>query len=116
MRVFDSYQLLTLSLAALMARVSSVAIEGAHTSAGASLALTVPFWGRFRSPGEPTAGLCRGCLLPSATNTAPSRHHLQAVLCDGWDVQTVATIFALATSNPRAVWVVLPSTDARGPR
>ena len=69
---------LTLSLAA-----------GAHTSAGAAtLARTVPFWGRFRSPREPTAGPCRGCLLPSATNTAPSRHHLQAVLCDGWDVQT----------------------------
>ena len=89
MRGFDSYQLLTLSLAALMARISSVVIEGAHTSAGAAtLARTVPFWGRFRSPREPTAGPCRGCLLPSATNTAPSRHHLQAVLCDGWDVQT----------------------------
>ena len=89
MRGFDSYRLLTLSLAALMARVSSVEIDGAHTSAGAAtLARTVPFWGRFRSPREPTAGPCRGCLLPSATNTAPSRHHLQAVLCDGWDVQT----------------------------
>ena len=91
MRGFDYYQLLTLSLAALMARISSVVIEGAHTSAGAAtLARTVPFWGRFRSPRdrEPTAGLCRGCLLPSATNTAPSRHHLQAVLCDGWDVKT----------------------------
>ena len=64
-------------------------IEAAHTSAGAAtLARTVPLWGRFRSPREPTAGPCRGCLLPSATNTAPSRHHLQAVLCDGWDVQT----------------------------
>lgn len=83
------YRLLTLSLAALMTRISSVVIEGAHTSAGAAtLARTVPFWGRFRSPREPTAGPCRGCLLPSATNTAPSRHHLQAVLCDGWDVQT----------------------------
>ena len=89
MRGFDSYQLLTLSLAALMARIGSVVIEGAHTSAGAAtLARTVPFWGRFRSPREPTAGPCRGCLLPSATNTAPPRHHLQAVLCDGWDVQT----------------------------
>ena len=89
MRGFDSYQLLTLSLAALMARISSVVIEGAHTSAGAAtLARTVPFWGRFRSPREPTAGPCRGCLLPSATNTAPSRHHLQAVLSDDWDVQT----------------------------
>ena len=89
MRGFDSYQLLTLSLAALMTRISSAIIEGAHTSAGAAtLARTVPFWGRFRSPREPTAGPCRGCLLPSATNTAPSRHHLQAVLCDGWDVQT----------------------------
>ena len=89
MRGFDSYRLLTLSLAALMTRISSVVIEGAHTSAGAAtLARTVPFWGRFRSPREPTAGPCRGCLLPSATNTAPSRHHLQAVLCDGWDVQT----------------------------
>ena len=39
----------------------------------------------------PTAGPCRGCLLPSATNTAPPRHHLQAVLCDGWDVQTPAS-------------------------
>ena len=87
MRGFYSY--LTLSLAALMTRISSVVIEGAHTSAGAAtLARTVPFWGRFRSPREPTAGPCRGCLLPSATNTAPSRHHLQAVLCDGWDVQT----------------------------
>ena len=83
------YRLLTLSLAALMTRISSAMIEGAHTSAGAAtLARTVPFWGRFRSPREPTAGPCRGCLLPSATNTAPSRHHLQAVLCDGWDVQT----------------------------
>ena len=89
MRGFDSYQLLTLSLAALMTRISSAIIEGAHTSAGAAtLARTVPFWVRFRSPREPTAGPCRGCLLPSATNTAPSRHHLQAVLCDGWDVQT----------------------------
>jgi len=89
MRGFDSYQLLTLSLAALMTRISSVVIEGAHTSAGAAtLARTVPFWGRFRSPREPTAGPGRGCLLPSATNTAPSRHHLQAVLCDGWEVQT----------------------------
>ena len=89
MRGFDSYRLLTLSLAALMTRISSVVIEVAHTSAGAAtLARTVPFWGRFRSPREPTAGPCRGCLLPSATNTAPSRHHLQAVLCDGWDVQT----------------------------
>ena len=89
MRGFDSYRLLTLSLAALMTRISSVVIEGAHTSAGAAtLARTVPFWGRFRSPREPTAEPCRGCLLPSATNTAPSRHHLQAVLCDGWDVQT----------------------------
>ena len=89
MRGFDSYRLLTLFLAALMTRISSVVIEGAHTSAGAAtLARTVPFWGRFRSPREPTAGPCRGCLLPSATNTAPSRHHLQAVLCDGWDVQT----------------------------
>ena len=44
MRGFDSYQLLTLSLAALMARISSVVIEGAHTSAGAAtLARTVPF-------------------------------------------------------------------------
>ena len=89
MRGFDSYRLLTLFLAALMTRISSAMIEGAHTSAGAAtLARTVPFWGRFRSPREPTAGPCRGCLLPSATNTAPSRHHLQAVLCDGWDVQT----------------------------
>ena len=81
MRGFDSYQLLTLSLAALMARVSSVVIEGAHTSAGAAtLARTVPFWVRFRSPREPTAGPCRGCLLPSATNTAPSRHHLREAI------------------------------------
>ena len=88
-RGFDSYRLLTLFLAALMTRISSAMIEGAHTSAGAAtLARTVPFWGRFRSPREPTAGPCRGCLLPSATNTAPSRHHLQAVLCDGWAVQT----------------------------
>ena len=57
MRGFDSYQLLTLSLAALMTRISSAIIEGAHTSAGAAtLARTVPFWGRFRSPREPTAG------------------------------------------------------------
>ena len=89
MRGFDSYRLLTLFLAALMTMISSVVIEGAHTSAGAAtLARTVPFWGRFCSPREPTAGPCRGCLLPSATNTAPSRHHLQAVLCDGWGVQT----------------------------
>ena len=31
MRGFDSYRLLTLSLAALMTRISSVVIEGAHT-------------------------------------------------------------------------------------
>ena len=31
MRGFDYYQLLTLSLAALMTRISSVVIEGAHT-------------------------------------------------------------------------------------
>ena len=94
MRGFDSFQLLTLSLAALMTRVGSAAIEGAHTSArAATLAQTVPFWGRFRSPREPTAGPCRGCLLPSATNIAPSRHHLQAVLCDDWDVQTPPSWF-----------------------
>ena len=63
MRGFDSYRLLTLSLAALMTRISSVVMVGAHTSAGAAtLARTVPFWGRFRSPREPTAGPCRGCL------------------------------------------------------
>ena len=51
MRGFDSYRLLTLSLAALMARVSSVVIDGAHTSAGAAtLARTGSLWGRFRSP------------------------------------------------------------------
>ena len=45
MRGFDSYRLLTLSLAALMTRISSAIIEGAHTSAGAAtLARTVPFW------------------------------------------------------------------------
>ena len=59
MRGFDSFQLLTLFLAALMTRVGSAVIEGAHTSARtATLAQTVPFWGRFRSP----AGPCRGCL------------------------------------------------------
>ena len=89
MRGFDSYRILTLFLAALMTRISSAIIEGAHTSEGAAtLARTVPFWGRFRSPREPTAGPCRGRLLPSAANTAPPRHHLQAVLCDDWDVQT----------------------------
>ena len=36
MRGFDSYRLLTLSLAALMTRISSVVIEGAHTSTGAA--------------------------------------------------------------------------------
>ena len=36
MRGFDSYRLLTLSLAALMTRISSAMIEGAHTSAGAA--------------------------------------------------------------------------------
>ena len=102
MRGFDSYRLLTLSLAALMTRISSVVIEGAHTSAGAAtLARTVPFWGRFRSPREPTAGPCRGCLLPSATNTAPSRHHLQAVLCDGWDVQTPPSWLLRPQTRPR---------------
>ena len=51
MRGFDSYRLLTLSLAALMTRISSAMIEAAHTSAGAAtLARTVPLWGRFRSP------------------------------------------------------------------
>ena len=53
MRGFDSYRLLTLSvsLAALMTRISSAMIEGAHTSAGAAtLARTGPLWGRFRSP------------------------------------------------------------------
>ena len=51
MRGFDSYRLLTLSLAALMTRISSIVIEDAHISAGAAtLARTVPFWGRFRSP------------------------------------------------------------------
>ena len=114
MRGFDSYRLLTLSLAALMARISSVVIEGAHTSAGAAtLARTVPFWGRFRSPREPTAGPCRGCLLPSATNTAPSRHHLQAVLCDGWDVQTPPSWLLRPQTRELYLWVVLTSTDAR---
>ena len=51
MRGFDSYRLLTLSLAALMTRISSAMIEGAHTSAGAAtLARTGSLWGRFRSP------------------------------------------------------------------
>jgi len=51
MRGFDSYRLLTLSLAALMTRISSAMIEGAHTSAGsATLARTGSLWGRFRSP------------------------------------------------------------------
>ena len=58
---------LTLPLAALMTRISSVVIEGAHTSAGAAtLAPTVPFWGRFRNPREPTAGPSAGayCRVP----------------------------------------------------
>ena len=56
MRGFDSYKLLTLFLAALMTRISSAMIEGAHTSAGAAtLARTVPLWGQFRSLREPTA-------------------------------------------------------------
>ena len=42
MRGFDSYRLLTLSLAALMARISSVVIEGAHTSAGAATLARTP--------------------------------------------------------------------------
>ena len=51
MRGFDSYRLLTLSLAALMTRISSAMVEGAHTSAGAAtLARTGSLWGRFRSP------------------------------------------------------------------
>ena len=50
MRGFDSYRLLTLSLAALMTRISSAMIEGAHTSAGAAtLARTGSLWGRFRT-------------------------------------------------------------------
>jgi len=39
-RGFDSYRLLTLSLAALMTRISSVVIEGAHTSALRFLSLS----------------------------------------------------------------------------
>ena len=112
MRGFDSYRLLTLSLAALMTRISSAMIEGAHTSAGAAtLARTDPFWGRFRSPREPTAGPCRGCLLPSATNTAPSRHHLQAVLCDGWDVQTPPSW--LLRPQTRELYTGGPDVDRR---
>ena len=78
MRGFDSYRLLTLSLAALMTRISSVVIEGALTSAGAAtLARTVPFWGRFRSrqpasesadsgamPRVPTAECHKHCAVP----------------------------------------------------
>ena len=76
MRGFDSYRLLTLSLAALMTRISSAMIEGAHTSAGAAtLARTVPFWGRFRSPARaahsgaavprvPTAECHKHCAVP----------------------------------------------------
>ena len=57
MRGFDSYRLLTLFLASLMTRISSAMIEGAHTSEGAAtLARTVPFWGRFCSPREPSSG------------------------------------------------------------
>ena len=84
MRGFDSYRLLTLFLAALMTRISSAMIEGAHTSEGAAtLARTVPFWGRFCSPREPRSGAVPRVPtgLPSATNTAPSRHHLQGTGC-----------------------------------
>ena len=115
MRGFDSYQLLTLSLAALMTRISSAMIEGAHTSEGAAtLARTVPFWGRFRSPREPRAD---GGAVPRVPTAECHKHCAVPPPLTGclvWDVQTPpSSILALATSHPRAVWVVLTSTDAR---
>ena len=116
MRGFDSYRLLTLSLAALMTRISSAMIEGAHTSAvAATLARTVPFWVRFRSPREPTAPFSGA--VPRVPTAECHKHcavppsPTGCLVC--WLGCPNATILALATSNPRAVWVVLTSTDAR---
>ena len=83
MRGFDSYRLLTLSLAALMTGISSAMIEGAHTSAGAAtLARTVPFWVRFRSPREPIAGPCRGayCRVPQTLRRPAITYRLSCVM------------------------------------
>ena len=84
MRGFDSYRLLTLSLAALMTRISSVVIEGAHTSAGAAtLARTVPFWGQFRSPREPKQrGRAAGayCRVPQTLRRPAITYRLSCVM------------------------------------
>ena len=118
MRGFDSYRLLTLSsLAALMTRISSVVIEGAHTSAGAAtLARTVPFWGRFRSPREPTAGRAAGayCRVPQTLRRPAITYRLSCVMVGMFKRHHLGSCdLKPATSNPRAVWVVLTSTDAR---
>ena len=109
------------SLAALMTRISSVVIEGAHTSTGAAtLARTVPFWGRFRSPREPTAGPCRGCLLPSAKTTAPSRHHLleyrlSCVMVRMSKRHHLSGSWDLKRQTREPVWVVLLWGEAGAP-
>ena len=82
-RGFDSYRLLTLSLAAIMTMISSVVIEGAHTSAGAAtLARTVPFWGRLRSPREPKAGRAAGayCRVPQTLRRPAITYRLSCVI------------------------------------
>ena len=83
MRGFDSYRLLTLSLAALMTRISSAMIEGAHTSAGAAtLARTVPFWGRFRSPRSRQRGRAAGayCRVPRTLRRPAITYRLSCVM------------------------------------
>ena len=81
MRGFDSYRLLTLSLAALMTRVSSVVIEGAHTSAGAAtLARTVPFWGRFRSPRQRGRAAGAYCRVPQTLRRPAITYRLSCMM------------------------------------
>ena len=73
-----------LPLAALMTRISSVVIEGAHTSTGAAtLARTVPFWARFRSPGEPRQrGRAAGayCRVPQTLRRPAITYRLSCVM------------------------------------
>ena len=116
MRGFDSYRLLTLSLAALMTRISSAMIEAAHTSAGvATLARTVPFWGRFRSPRdrEPRKrGRAAGayCRVPQTLRRPAITYRLSCVMVG---MSKRHHLGSCDLKTPRAACLVLTSTDAR---
>ena len=85
MRGFDSYRLLTLSLAALMTRISSAMIEGAHTSAGAAtLARTVrPFGGAGSAARESRPRGCAAgayCRVPQTLRRPAITYRLSCVM------------------------------------